>query len=242
MNEIDKYKVLAVMVRGFFEAFASGVIDCKEDDPQEKRRPQAVMRAMLEHFESIAPEFHNLMFPLIATMNHDYATLVSRLTAASGNGQLTAERMLAMACADEAMHKAVVEEYKRNFMWLLEGRYETARDHLDNYTRNAGKPDTIAVDKAISATVKTVVKAYARGRHCGGGQTDAHVTTPLVLVIETLPLLLNDEPTAVCDGDTDSLDEVLLKACGSEENLNVTAAAMQEAQMELMQAEQGKSV
>ena len=30
MKKIEKYKLLAVMVRGFFDAFASGIIDCQD--------------------------------------------------------------------------------------------------------------------------------------------------------------------------------------------------------------------
>lgn len=61
----DKHKLQAALVRSFFDAFSSGVIDCGQGSVQERRQPQNVKRAMLDYYEQIAPAFfETVFFPL----------------------------------------------------------------------------------------------------------------------------------------------------------------------------------
>lgn len=58
----DKHKLQAALVRSFFDAFSSGVIDCGQGSVQERRQPQNVKRAMLDYYEQIAPAFFETIF------------------------------------------------------------------------------------------------------------------------------------------------------------------------------------
>ena len=52
MDKIDKYKVVAALVRSFFEAFSSGIVDCHIKTEADRFRPLSVKKAMLNHYET----------------------------------------------------------------------------------------------------------------------------------------------------------------------------------------------
>ena len=64
MEKTEKYKLLGVLIRGFFEAFASGIIDSEVQDAKEKFLPKTVKRVMLDHYEQISEAFHDTLFYL----------------------------------------------------------------------------------------------------------------------------------------------------------------------------------
>ena len=68
----DKHKLLAALVRSFFDAFSSGVIDCAQGSIEERRQPKHVKRAMLDHYEQIAPAFFDTLFFPLATIHFSY--------------------------------------------------------------------------------------------------------------------------------------------------------------------------
>jgi hypothetical protein len=226
MREIDKYKVVAALVRGFFEAFTSGVIDCHVSDRHEKTAPKTIKQTMLNHYGSIAREFHDQLTYTIATMNYDMVTIAAKVREEQKNG-LTPERLLRVVCTDDAMHQAVVTEYKRNFALLLNGRYATAQEHFDNYTRNTGEKATIDTTAAIRMTVKTVIESYVRGVRCSM-EENARIdrVTILLLLINTMNLLLNDEPLGEDAAEARDLNDVLLKACRTEGNIKTLLEEM----------------
>lgn len=233
MKQTDKYKVLAVLVRGFFEGFTSGILDGQRVGRSEKNDPKTVKKAMLDHYESIAPEFHDLLFYPIATMNFDCETITARLEAARCT-KPTPEQLLQMACSDDAMHRAVVAEYRRNLGSLLEGRLPTEQEHLDNYTRGGGQQAQTDTKKAIHRVVKTAVRAYTRGlKRSGNGQVVPDKVSVMLLLINTMNLLMNDSPIETFASQAQTLDEVMLKACGSERNIGVMMEAMRAAYKEM---------
>ncbi len=233
MEQTDKYKVLAALVRGFFEGFTSGILDGQRVGRSGKNDPKTVKKAMLDHYESIAPEFHDLLFYPIATMNFDCGTITARLKAARGT-RPTPEQLLQMACSDGAMHRAVVAEYRRNFGCLLEGRLPTGQEHMDNYTRNGGRQALTDTQTAIHRVVKTAVRAYIRGlKRSGNGQAMPDKVSVMLLLIDSMDLLVNDSPTETSASQAQTLDEVMLKACGSERNIGIMTEAMRAAYEEM---------
>ena len=57
MDKIDKYKVVAALVRSFFEAFSSGIVDCHIKTEADRFRPLSVKKAMLNHYEAVGEVF-----------------------------------------------------------------------------------------------------------------------------------------------------------------------------------------
>jgi len=71
-KKINSYKAMSVLTRGFFEAFANGIIDCQilGNDFKKKHNPQNIKQAMLEHYEEISAHFLDIMFPALARLNY----------------------------------------------------------------------------------------------------------------------------------------------------------------------------
>ena len=106
MEKTEKYKLLGVIIRGFFEAFASGIIDSEVTDTKQKFVPQTVKRVMLEHYEQISEAFHDTLFYPIAVMNFDYAEVERMVTEAHGKG-LSMIELVRQVCAGEEFYSAL---------------------------------------------------------------------------------------------------------------------------------------
>lgn len=116
----DKHKLQAALVRSFFDAFSSGVIDCGQGSVQERRQPQNVKRAMLDYYEQIAPAFFETVFFPLAVIHSGYEEM-ERMVRKAHQQRMDMRSMLLAACGSEACYEALVAEYKRNFSALLEG-------------------------------------------------------------------------------------------------------------------------
>ena len=111
--KVNKYKVLATLVRSFFDAFSSGIIDNTAADksatPADRHTPKAVKQMMLDHYEHIAPVFMDTMFFPLAAMNYEYSDIERVVREAQQRG----DDMMALvrtACGDDAMYEAMVSE------------------------------------------------------------------------------------------------------------------------------------
>lgn len=237
MEKIDKYKLMATLVRGFFGGYASGIIDCHVTDPKEKFMPQTIKKVMLEHYETIADMFHNTLFFSIAVMNFDYEDVHKIVVEASGKGTTMID-LVKIVCATEGLHQAMVAEYKRNFELLLGGHYASVPEHFKSYTRNDGEPDWIDTDKAIRIAVRTVMTAYARGiRNGGTGKASLHQPTLFRLLLDAMTTLLCDSPLSGRDADRGGLNGLFMKACHSKHNIDVMTDEMELTYNELVETE-----
>ena len=233
----DKYKVLAALVRSFFKAFASGVIDNSRIEAAEKRdSPQTVKKLMLEHYEHIAPVFMDTLFFPLAAMNFSYADIerVVRDTQREGGDMMSLVRK---ACATDGMYEAMVAEYKRNFANLLAGSHASVAAHLDSYTRcGDASAASIDTDRAIELTVRVVMYAYARGLRRGtAGGTSIRQASLFSLLLDAMNVLLLDE--AAVYGDGDDLSAMFLRVCRNEHNFTVMTAEMDRTFDELVRKE-----
>lgn len=236
MQRVDKYKLVAAMVRSFFEAFASGVIDCGAHDPKQRTAPAVVKKLMLEHYEQIAPVFFDTLFYPLATLNHSYEEMeqLVRDSQRDGGDMLGLVRA---ACASDALYEAMVAEYKRNFSNLLAGRFASVADHLDSYTRGGAATDdsdSVEADRSIELTVRVVMYAYVGGlrKACGTENPQFRQVTLFRLLLNAMNVLLCDEAVSFADGD--DLGAMFLKVCRSEHNFNVMTAEMDRTHTELL--------
>ena len=237
MENIDKYKLLGVMIRGFFAAFPSGIIDSTVTDAKEKFRPQTVKKAMLEHYEHISEAFHDTLFFPIAVMNFSYSDMERMVTEAKRDG-LTMLELVQKVCADDALYEALKAEYRRNFSLLLTGRYASAASHLRDYTRCTGDSEPVPADKAIRLTVRTVMTAYAKGlRYAGKGKTSLHQASVFRLLLDAMSVLLGDAPVEFTDADGSDLGRLFMKACRSEHNFEVMTSEMDDVYGMLVESE-----
>ena len=237
LMKTDKYKLLAALVRSFFESFSSGIIDnCHIEKAEDRNSAQTVKKLMLEHYEHIAPVFFDTLFFPLAAMNFEYADIERVVREAQQRG----DDMMALvktACASDAMYEAMVAEYKRNFSNLLAGRYATTADHLISYTRGDGADaEDIDTDRAIELTVRVVMYAYARGLRRGTeGRKAVRQASLFRLLIDAMNVLLLDE--AVQFEDDDELAAMFLKVCLNEHNFTVMTSEMDRTFDELVRKE-----
>lgn len=238
MDKSDKYRLLATLVRGFFEAFTSGVIDCHVKETRDKFAPQTIKRVMLNHYEHIADIFHDTLLSPIAMMNFDYDD-VEKIVRKAASDNLSVMQLVKLLCATDEMHQVMVREYKRNFELLLSGHYFSVAELIKDYAHSQGDAGTVPTDKAIQLVVRTVMTAYARGIRCGGtGKTTLHQPTVYRLMIDSMTALLVDDALTVGKADTgDGIGGLFLKACRNRHNLDVMTETMDQVYGDLVKNE-----
>lgn len=225
---IDKYRVLAALVRSFFDAFINGVMDGKGLTPTEKQQPDVVRKTIMEHYDKVAVAFHETMLQPIAGLNYSFDELEKALQS-SGKTTISAEKLMEIACLTPRFHSAMVEEYKRNFMKMLQGGRYTVSEHLELYVRHSDAGD-IEIDHAIRSVVAAVMRTYFHGLALvEGGQY--RQATVLRLMMGAMSVLLRDvvEHQPVPEGSSE-LGAMFLKVCGTPHNVSVMANEM-DAQM-----------
>lgn len=235
---IDKYKLLAALVRSFFDAFSSGIVDNSEVQDAERRLPKNVKQSMLEHYEHIAPVFFDTMFFPLAAMNFEYEDIerVVRESQQRGDDMMS---LVKTACASQQLYDAMVAEYKRNFTSLLGGRCAAVADHLNNYTRQSGETlKGVDSDRAIELVVRVVMYAYARGLRQSAKQTKQSLrqTTLFRLLLDAMNVLLLEE-AADFSGCGEDLAQMFHLVCLNEHNFTVMTAEMDRTYDELVRKE-----
>lgn len=233
--DINKFKVLAAMVRAFFDAYSTGVIEGQADGSSAPHTPQTVKKLMLEYYERIAPAFFDIMFYPLAAMNFDYAGIERIVRSAKERG----DDMMALvraACAGDAMYEAMVAEYKRNFANLLSGRHASNAAHLAAYTRHDG--DGMDDARAVELVVRVVMFAYARGlRQTTGGKASLGQATLFRMMLDSMNVLLNDEAVEFGDGDDADLGAMFLKVCHTDRLFTAMTDEMDRTADELVRRE-----
>ena len=63
-KRINSYQAVAAFVRGFFEAYARGIIDAtiEGNDFSKKNDPKQIKQMMLEHYGEVNQYFFDIMF------------------------------------------------------------------------------------------------------------------------------------------------------------------------------------
>lgn len=236
--KISKGKTLAALVRSFFDAFSSGIIDSGDSEVAERRQPKNVKQAMLEHYEQIAPVFLDTIFFPLAAMNFSYDDIerVVREAQRDGGDMMA---LVKTACASDVLYEAMAAEYRRNFSALLGGRCTPVADHLAGYVRRQdGRDGEVDSDRAIELVVRVVMYAYARGlrRASADGKPSLRQATLFRLLLDAMNVLLLDE-AASFDDCGDDLAGMFLKVCRSEHNFTVMTSEMDRTYDELVRKE-----
>lgn len=227
---------MGAMVRGFFGAFTTGIIDCHTADTYEKNNPKTIKSLMLEHYEEISGIFHDTVFYPIAAMNFSYDEIAAIVSEAAAQKQSMVE-LVEKACASADLYQAMIAEYRKNFSGLLGGRFVPIADHLSDYTRDTSQqPKAIDTSLAIRLVVRTVMTAYAKGIERGTtAQKSFRQASLLHLMLDAMNALIGDEPVQF-DAD-DNIGEMFLKVCKTEENVKVLATEMDDTYDELVKTD-----
>lgn len=114
-TKANLYNALAACMRGFFEAFAMGVIDDAYGDDAKtkasKMEPKNVKQALLNYYGEVGKMFFDQMFYTIAQLTYDNVDeAVERVKAECGEGATVPDYMR-VACREQAVYEAMVEDY-----------------------------------------------------------------------------------------------------------------------------------
>lgn len=72
-KRINSYQAVAAFVRGFFEAYARGIIDAtiEGNDFSKKNDPKQIKQMMLEHYGEVNQYFFDIMFSTLVRLNEE---------------------------------------------------------------------------------------------------------------------------------------------------------------------------
>lgn len=242
-KRINSYQAVASFVRGFFEAYARGIMDAAVggDDFQKKNDPKEVKQMMLEHYGEVNQYFFDIMFSTLVRLNYKSAEEANErmkknfesMKKTDPTFEPTMLDYLRIACKSNQLYKAMEAEYKRNFTWLLQGKFTSIEEHVRNYTH--GVLISLADEPmAIHLLVRIIVKAYAAGLKCGSKeatQQQLHMPTLHGMLLNNVNILLNEAPLK---GDSEDPVTLFKEACkNQEENINVLFNTLNDAMKEL---------
>ena len=219
-KRINSYQAVASFVRAFFEAYARGIMDAAigGDDFKKKNDPKEIKQMMLEHYGEVNQYFFDIMFSTLVRLNYKTAEEANErikknfdsMKQADPTFEPTMLDYLRIACKSNQLYKAMESEYKRNFTWLLQGKF------------------------TIHLLVRIIVKAYAAGLKCGskeGEQHQLHMPTLHGMLLNNVNILLNETPLKSSTEDPVALFKEACK--NEEENINVLFNTLNDAMKEL---------
>ena len=158
---IRKDYVLAMLVRLFFKYYVTGIVEkSAKAGMQDAFEPRNVKQLMLEHYEEIGKRYNEEVFYAIVRMNYEEATMEQEIRDfVSQRGTTDMMQLMRFACKTDSFYNTMVEEYKRNFFLLLEGRLATDEEHEEQYTRNEslGSMDIDLAQLIINRTISQVI-------------------------------------------------------------------------------------
>ena len=123
MSKISKDRALAALVRTFFKYFLTGMMEGKDLNDA-----KAVKQTLLEYYEHVSRIYNQEAFYAIARMNYEAQEIEDALRRNPTNDLM---QLVRIACRTEPFYQAMVEEYKRHFLILLEGRLAAEAGLID---------------------------------------------------------------------------------------------------------------
>lgn len=226
-TKANLYRALAACMRGFFEAFAMGVIDDAYGDDAKakasKMEPKNVKQALLNYYGEVGKMFFDQMFYTIAQLTYDNVDeALERVKAECGEGATVPDYMR-VACREQAVYEAMVEEYKRNFSALLAGGMPSPKSHIADRV----KGDMLAASdsgQCLRLLVRVVIRSYVMGlRLSTDGRHQLNQASLLRILAENINLLTHDD---VITGDFETVDQLLAHVCGGEEPFAIMSEEM----------------
>ena len=154
MNMISKDRVLGALVRTFFKYFLTGMMEGRDIADA-----KAVKQTLLEHYEHISSVYNQEAFYAIARMNYEADEIEAALRQNPTNDLM---QLVRIACRTEPFYQAMVEEYKRHFLILLEGRLATSEE-ANQYTP-CSEAGLIDESLAIDIINRMAQNAYSQAR------------------------------------------------------------------------------
>lgn len=246
MEDINKYKVVKAMVRGFFEGFFSGLIDSKTTDSEKKYEVVFVKQVVADNYAVVAGNFVNVVFPLLLAMNFDnYEDVVEDMKKRHLSDHTPAKVLLRYSCKDKIIYDTIVAEYKEQMETLLLGHIQYPNEHIKRYIASSKELENIEeissldIRRSIRAVVRAQLHAYSLGiKASATGKTSFHQATVLRIIINSMATLFHDEPVDLWkEVDKLGLDGVFRKVTVESDNYETLINEMNQAYEDLAVSE-----
>ena len=150
-KRINSYQAVAAFVRGFFEAYARGIIDAtiEGNDFSKKNDPKQIKQMMLEHYGEVNQYFFDIMFSTLVRLNYKTAEEANErmkknfdsMKQADPTFEPTMLDYLRIACKSNQLYKAMESEYRH--------RYEVNNDYRKVLVENGMQLSGISPDGRI---------------------------------------------------------------------------------------------
>lgn len=214
-------------MRGFFEAFAMGVVDDAYDGDEAmkalKMEPKNVKQALINYYGEVGKVFFDQMFYTIAQLTYESVDEAVERVKAECGAQASVPDFMRVACREQTVYDAMLAEYKRNFNALLAGGMPSPKSHVTDRV----KGDALAAadgDQSLRLLVRVIIRSYVKGlRLSADGQHKLNQVSLLRILAENINLLTHD---AVITGDFGTVDELLTHACGGEQRFAIMSEEM----------------
>lgn len=235
MDRINRYQVVASMVRSFFEGYFSGLVDGRGVQVD----VQTIKALAAEQYGEVAGPFFHVMFPLLIVLNYEsYDGVSADMKRRHFSEETPVRLLLRYACKSKSLYESMMEEYKRQMTSVLSGRIQRQEEHIA--TRKAGTDLTdVETASAIRAVVRALMHSYAVGvKAAGTNKSSLRQTTVLRLMVSGMSTLLHDLPLDVwADAETIGLDGIYRRVCREAAHYETLINEMNQAYEDLARSE-----
>ncbi len=232
------------MTRGFFEGFVSGIIDCREQNPNNKSNPLLIKQITADYYDQIGNHFVNVMFPLLIAMNFEsYEKATEEMTKRHFSNSTNTKLLMRWACQSKSLYDHMIEEYKRQMYSLLSGKIQSVSDHIAARVIRSEELDEYDTNHAIRNVVRALMHGYSLGiKSAGTGKESLHQATVFRMMIDGMHSLLHEKSINVYENaDEIGLDGIFRRVCIDSDNYETLINEMNQAYEDLALAEGIKS-
>lgn len=172
---------VVLLVRAFAHGYVTGILDQSVDDGDDRRRPQAVKRLMLDHYGHFFTAFAQTSARAIADicLEQDNRATFDRLARLADDHSLSASQdeqsaeaesdvrryveLLGKACGNHPTERLMIEEYKFQFDRLLKGRLSDVEEQKAHIPAVLSSLLPSLPDGILRPAYHILAQAYTRG-------------------------------------------------------------------------------
>lgn len=232
ITTISRFKVVAAMVRGFFQGFINGQIDAKQPGRTDLK-PVEYKQIIADNYETLSACFVSVMFPILIRLNYDnLEDVAADMKKRKLSNATSPKLLLRYACGAKAIYDAVIKEYQTQMTALLIGRLQPMKTFFETYEKGTEELEVISVPLAIRSMVRTQMMAYSTSLQAANPEIKAlHQATVFKLMLQGMVTLLHDEPISL---EGDNLEMIFRRVSLNSDNFETLMNEMNQAYEDLI--------
>lgn len=232
ITTVSRYKVVAAMTRGFFQAFISGNVDATQPGKKEIA-PLEYKKIIADNYEKLSACYVSVMFPILIRLNYaDGEAVAEDMKRRNFSNETSPKILLRYACGSKEVYDAAIKEYQQQIAILLTGRLQTITEFFENYERGTKEVESVDVALAIRSMVRTQMMAYSMVLKAANPEmATLHQATVFRLMLQGTMALLHEEPVSL---EGDNLELIFRRVALNSDNFEVLMNEMNQAYEDLV--------